>query len=65
MADHDFKRLKARLYEKPWIVDVRDPVKNPQHVLEYLARYTHRVAIANSRIKALKRREGDLHLQKS
>lgn len=32
---------------------MRDPVKNPQHVLEYLARYTHRVAIANSRIKAL------------
>ncbi len=46
--------MKARLYEKPWIVDVRDPVKNPEHVLEYLARYTHRVAIANSRIKALK-----------
>ena len=53
MADHDFNQLKAGLYEKPWIVDVRDPVKNPQHVLEYLARYTHRVAIANSRIKAL------------
>ncbi len=31
--------------------DVRDPVKKPEHVLEYLARYTHRVAIANSRIK--------------
>ena len=33
---------------------VRDPVKCPEHVLEYLARYTHRVAIANSRIKSLK-----------
>jgi len=54
LADHDFSPLKARLYEKPWIVDVRDPVNNPEHVLEYLARYTHRVAIANSRIKALK-----------
>ena len=32
---------------------MREPVKNPEHVLEYLARYTHRVAIANSRIKAL------------
>jgi hypothetical protein len=32
---------------------VRDPVKKPECVLEYLARYTHRVAIANSRIKAL------------
>jgi hypothetical protein len=49
-----FNPLKARLYEKPWIVDVRDPVKNPEHVLEYLARYTHRVAIANSRIRVLK-----------
>jgi hypothetical protein len=48
-----FNRLKAQLYEKPWIIDVRDPVKKPECVLEYLARYTHRVAIANSRIKAL------------
>jgi hypothetical protein len=54
LADHDFNQLKARLYGTPWIVDVRDPVHNPEHVLEYLARYTHRVAIANSRIKALK-----------
>jgi hypothetical protein len=29
-------------------------VKKPDHVLEYLARYTHRVAIANSRIEELK-----------
>ena len=36
------------------MVSVRDPVKRPDYVLEYLARYTHRVAIANSRIKALK-----------
>ncbi len=53
IAEDEFNRLKARLYEKPWIIDVREPVKNPEHVLEYLARYTHRVAIANSRIKAL------------
>ncbi len=52
-AGNQFNRLKARLYEKPWIIDVRDPVKKPECVLEYLARYTHRVAIANSRIKAL------------
>jgi len=53
-AGNEYKQLKARLYEKQWIVDVRDPVKRPEHVLEYLARYTHRVAIANSRIMALK-----------
>jgi len=53
-AGDQYKKLKARLYEKNWIIDVRDPVKKPDHVLEYLARYTHRVAIANSRIKELK-----------
>jgi hypothetical protein len=53
-AGDRYNRLKTRLYEKPWIIDVREPVKRPEHVLEYLARYTHRVAIANSRIKAFK-----------
>jgi len=48
-----YQKLKSRLYAKKWIIDVRDPVKNPEHVLEYLARYTHRVAIANSRITKL------------
>ena len=53
-AGDQYYQLKTRLYEKQWIVDVRDPVKRPEHVLQYLARYTHRVAIANSRIKSLK-----------
>jgi len=53
-AVNRYDELKARLYEKHWIVDVRDPVKKPDHVLQYLARYTHRVAIANSRIKQVK-----------
>ena len=54
LTDNEYKKLKNKLHAKKWIVDVRDPVKNPEHVLEYLARYTHRVAIANSRIKAIK-----------
>jgi hypothetical protein len=45
--------FRNMLYTKNWVVSVRDPVKRPEHVLEYLARYTHRVAIANSRIKKL------------
>jgi len=53
-ASGQYRCLKAKLYGKKWITDVRDPVKNPEHVLEYLARYTHRVAIANSRITAFK-----------
>ena len=53
-ADGSYKKLKNTLFTKKWVVSVRDPVKRPEYVLEYLARYTHRVAIANSRIKALK-----------
>jgi hypothetical protein len=49
-----YRQLKDKLYAKKWIIDVRDPVKNPEHILEYIARYTHRVAIANSRITGLK-----------
>jgi hypothetical protein len=49
-----YRKLKNTLFTKTWVVSVRDPVKRPEHVLEYLARYTHRVAIANSRIKTLK-----------
>ncbi len=48
-----FGMLKRSLFAKNWVVSVRDPVKRAEHVLEYLARYTHRVAIANSRIKSL------------
>ena len=49
-----YKKLKTKLFSKRWVVSVRDPVKRPEYVLEYLARYTHRVAIANSRIKSIK-----------
>ncbi len=53
-AGNSYKKLKNTLFTKKWVVSVRDPVKRPEDVLEYLARYTHRVAISNSRIKALK-----------
>jgi hypothetical protein len=46
--------LKSKLYKHKWVVSVRDPITNPQHVLEYLARYTHRVAITNSRLLDIK-----------
>jgi len=48
-----YQRLKHTLFAKNWVVSVRDPVKDPQQVLDYIARYTHRVAIANSRIQCL------------
>jgi hypothetical protein len=34
-------------------VHTEDPFKNPDSVIEYLARYTHKIAISNYRIKAV------------
>ena len=48
-----YQTLKNTLFAKNWAASVRDLVKDPQQVLDYLARYTHRVAITNSRIKEL------------
>ena len=45
-----FKRLLARLRHRKWYVDARPPFSGPGEVLKYLSRYTHRVAIANSRL---------------
>lgn len=38
------------LYAKDWVVYAKPPFGGPEQVLKYLARYTHRVAISNSRI---------------
>lgn len=39
--------------EKPWVVYAKPPFGGPDQVLKYLARYTHRVAIANSRLVSI------------
>jgi hypothetical protein len=52
-ASGGFKNLLSRLYEQGWIVYCKPPFKNPDDVLDYLARYTHRVALSNDRIVKL------------
>jgi len=46
-AFHAFLRP---LFRQDWVVYAKRPFGGPQHVLHYLARYTHRVAISNHRI---------------
>ena len=46
----EFHRLYSKLKPMKWVVDARPPFGNPEHVLQYLARYTHRVAISNGRL---------------
>jgi hypothetical protein len=43
-------RWYASLYAKDWVVYAKRPFGGPERVLKYLARYTHRVAISNSRL---------------
>lgn len=45
-----FQCFIDKLYKKEWIVYCKPPFGSPEHVLEYLGRYTHRVAISNNRI---------------
>lgn len=45
-----FDRLMHKLAKINWLVYVKKPFSNSIHVLRYLGRYTHRVAISNSRI---------------
>jgi hypothetical protein len=45
-----FARCLAPLRQRHWVVYAKPPFGGPPHVLEYLGRYTHRVAISNSRL---------------
>ena len=48
---NNFFNFIDKLYEKNWVVYCKKPFKTPAHVLRYLGRYTHRVAISDARIK--------------
>src|SRR6476619_686156 len=45
-----FRAWLRTLYRHDWIVYAKPPFGGPGHVLHYLARYTHRVAISNHRL---------------
>jgi len=49
----DLKQALRLASHRDWVVYVKKAFRRPEHVLEYLGRYTHRVAIANSRIEAV------------
>jgi hypothetical protein len=48
-----FKRLLKEARKKKWVVYAKRPFGGPQQVLDYLGRYTHRVAISNHRLLRL------------
>lgn len=48
--ERNFSFFLDSLYKREWVVYSKSSFKNPEHVVEYLGRYTHRVAITNNRI---------------
>lgn len=50
----EFGKLVRAAKKKKWIVYAKAPFAGPDQVLEYLGRYTHRIAISNNRIVSVK-----------
>jgi hypothetical protein len=48
--DVAWSALRQHLYGNPWVVYAKPPWGSPEQILKYFSRYTHRVAIANSRL---------------
>ena len=42
--------LRRKLYDKNWVIYAKQPFKNSEGVIEYLGRYSHKIAISNHRI---------------
>ena len=47
------KTLRQTLYNKSWVVYAKQPFLGAAQVIEYLGRYTHKIAISNHRIKSI------------
>ena len=50
LADQAWRDLLAKVHRHDWVVYAKQSLGGPEQVLDYLGRYTHRVAISNERI---------------
>ena len=50
LADHPWRELLRAVHRHAWVVYAKHSLGGPEQVLDYLGRYTHRVAISNERI---------------
>lgn len=46
--------LRRKIYDKNWVIYAKQPFKNAEGVVEYLGRYSHKIAISNHRIKGVR-----------
>jgi hypothetical protein len=56
-----FQRFAKQLKKSEWVVYSKPPFGGPEQVLKYLSRYTHRVAISNSRLLSLDEGQVSFH----
>lgn len=56
-----FSRLIVQLYKTEWVVYLKPSLGGPTQTLDYLGRYTHRIAISNSRLLELE--NGHVHFR--
>jgi hypothetical protein len=48
-----YRVWKNALFEKDWVIYAKRPFGGPQQVIEYLGRYTHKIAISNHRLQSI------------
>ena len=51
--ENEYEKIRQSLWEKPWVVYAKKPFGSPKSVVEYLGRYTHKIAISNQRIRKI------------
>jgi hypothetical protein len=50
---HITNKLRQLLYQKKWVIYLKQPFGGPEQVVEYLGRYSHKIAISNHRLKSI------------
>lgn len=48
-----YEQIRQELWKKDWVVFAKKPFGSSNSVVEYLGRYTHKIAISNRRIKSI------------
>lgn len=56
-----YEQIRQQLWQKPWIVFAKRPFGNSKSVVEYLGRYTHKIAISNHRIQNIDNQKVSFH----
>jgi hypothetical protein len=51
------QKVYNTVFSKKWVVYAKQPFRSPKYVIEYLGRYTHKIAISNHRIANVNRKD--------